>query len=420
MSSREDPSKQVVIVGGGIIGIACAHYLNEAGFQVTVVDKSEIGKACSFRNCGLICPSHVLPLAEPGTVQATIMSMLSGGGAFKIRPRVDLRLWRWFLNFWKRCNREDMLESARAIQPLLTSSHHIYEDLLGSGSIECEYRTEGLMFVYKNQQAFNSYSPTNDLLSSQFNEPARRLETKELVEFEPSLKGDLAGAWLYESDAHLRPERLLSSWIDQLTQKGVSFIENCELQSIQHSQQQVQSIRAGGQELKGSHFVFATGAWTPLLKDLLGIYIPIQPGKGYSVTLPVPENSPRVPMIFPEHRVAVTPMESGLRLGSIMEFSGYDTSFKNDRLRLLTEGTKEYLRSPLTEVASEHWFGWRPMTYDTTPVIGNLPGRLNAFLATGHNMLGLSMAPATGLLIKELICGEKPHLDIAPYKVDRW
>ena len=182
----------------------------------------------------------------------------------------------------------------------------------------------------------------------------------------------------------------------------------------------VTAARLEDQTLEGDLFLIATGAWTPQLAKILRCRIPIEPGKGYSVTMPRPVPCPTVPLIFPEHRVAVTPLEHDLRLGSIMEFVGYDSSIRPARLRLLTDGAAQYLRCPLPSEFSETWYGWRPMTYDSTPVIGPCPGFSNVYLATGHNMLGLSMAPATGRLISEIMAGTTPHLPTHCYSASRF
>ena len=172
--------------------------------------------------------------------------------------------------------------------------------------------------------------------------------------------------------------------------------------------------------MEADEYVVATGALTPRLNEWLGCQIPIQPGKGYSMTMAHPSICPKYPMLLPEHRVAVTPMESVYRLGSIMEFAGYDESLRESRLRLLTEGASHYLREPRGTPVDETWFGWRPMTPDSRPVIDHSPTMSNLVIAAGHNMLGLSMAPGTGRLVSELVTGAEPHLDPAPYAVSRF
>ena len=172
--------------------------------------------------------------------------------------------------------------------------------------------------------------------------------------------------------------------------------------------------------IEASHLVVATGALTPRLAKSIGWSAPIQPGKGYSLTMPRPAVCPEIPMIFPETRVAVTPFDAGYRLGSTMEFAGYDESLNPKRLNLLREGAEPYLIEPFCEPVETTWFGWRPMTWDGVPIIGSCPGRRRVILAAGHNMLGLSMAPSTGKLVAELIEGKQPHVDPRPYSPERF
>ena len=180
------------------------------------------------------------------------------------------------------------------------------------------------------------------------------------------------------------------------------------------------SARTEQGELAADVFIVAAGAWTPLLNEQLGCRVPIQPGKGYSLTMPRPAVCPQIPLIFPETRVAVTPFQSGYRLGSTMEFAGYDESIRPERLQLLKDGAAPYLREPYCEPVVEEWYGWRPMTYDSLPIIDRSPRYENVFIAAGHNMLGLSMAPATGKLVAELVSGTAPHVDPKPYRVGRF
>lgn len=410
---------KVVVIGGGVIGVSSAYYLSEAGHEVTVVDKGTIGGACSHGNCGLVCPSHVLPLAEPGALRDAFRALLNPRGAFRIRPRFDANLWRWLWNFARRCSQERMLESGRAIQPLLRSSLELYQSLVNDQDLECEWQKQGLLFVYRNSRALDRYEPSAELLASEFEEKPQKLVGDALLEHEPALSREVAGAWYFEHDAHLRPDRLLASWRRLLERRGVSFIEHAALESLDSRSSRVHAALAGGRRLDADHFVVATGAWTPHLAEILGFCIPIEPGKGYSVTAPAPDDGPRTPMIFPETHVVVTPMDTGLRIGSMMEFSGYDDSLCADRLQMLVDGAAPFLRDPLPTPQLERWFGWRPMTWDSTPVIGPCPGLGNVQLAVGHNMLGISMAPATGRLISELVSGVPPHLDPTPYRAER-
>ena len=413
-------SGHVIVIGGGVIGTACAYYLSRAGWAVTVLDRGEFGRGCSHANCGLICPSHVLPLAEPGAAWRAFKSLFRKDAPFSIKPRIDLALWGWLLKFARRCNTRAMLKAGRAIQALLTSSRALYDELMRAEALDCEWETRGLLFVFLTEAGMKHYEPTVKLQQELFGLAAQRYDSAGLVEFEPALKPGLAGGWHYPSDAHLRPDRLLSAWRRVLEARGVAIREHCEVKGFTSDAGRARAAVTARGELPAEAFVVATGAWTPFLNRALGCRVPIQPGKGYSITMPRPARCPAVPLIFEEHRVAVTPMRSGYRLGSTMEFAGYDATLNRRRLDLLREGARHYLHEPFGEPVEEEWFGWRPMTYDSVPIIDRSPALCNVLIAAGHNMLGLSMAPATGRLVAELLSGVTPHINPTPYAVTRF
>jgi D-amino-acid dehydrogenase len=203
-------------------------------------------------------------------------------------------------------------------------------------------------------------------------------------------------------------------------ERGVEVREHSDVTGFVRDHGIAKAVRSKGGDFEADHFVVATGAWTPLLNRELGCRVPILPGKGYSITMPRPALCPTYPMIFEEDRVAVTPFATGYRLGSTMEFAGYDESLNRSRLALLTDAAKVYLKDPLAEPVEEEWWGWRPMTSDGLPVIDRSPAMRNLLIAAGHNMLGLSMATATGKLVAEMIGGANPHIDPAPYSLTRF
>lgn len=411
---------RVVVVGGGVIGAACAHYLLEQGFAVTVVEQGAFGSGCSRANCGFICPSHVLPLAGPGALRAALAALLRPGAPFSIRPRLDVELWRWLIAFRKRCNKPAMLSAGKAIQSLLDSSRRLYDELFDRRLLDAEHQRRGLLFVLKSPKAMEHFAAVDRLTREEFGVAARRLESDALVGFEPALVEGLAGGWHYEGDSHLRPDRLLTSWRRSLEQQKAVILEQTAMLGLESRGRRARGVETSGGTIPAAAVVVAAGAWTPQLSRSLGRRLPIQPGKGYSLTMQRPAICPTTPLLFEEHRVAVTPMESGFRLGSIMEFSGYDDSLPLRKLQLLRDGAKHYLREPLGAGEQAPWCGWRPMTPDSLPIIGRMPGWENVFVAAGHNMLGVSMAPATGKLIAELVAGEPSHLDPTPYSAERF
>jgi D-amino-acid dehydrogenase len=362
----------------------------------------------------------VLPLAVPGAVGSAVRSLLRSNAPLAIKPRFDPALWAWLFRFARRCNTPAMLAAGQAIQPLLKSSRALYATLMAQEPFDCEWQTRGLLFVFQTAAAMDHYAHTDRLLGESFGLAAKRYDGAALEALEPALKPGLAGAWHYEGDAHLRPDKLMASWKHILEARGVTILESCEMHGFIGEGGRARAIVTTSGELAGDQFVVATGAWTPLLKRHLGCRVPIQPGKGYSITMSRPARCPTLPLIFEEHRVAVTPLAASYRLGSTMEFAGYDSTLNPRRLDLLRDGARQYLQEPLGEMVQEEWFGWRPMTHDGVPIIDRSPALANVWIAAGHNMLGLSMAPATGKLVAELLDGRPPHLDPAPYSVSRF
>ena len=313
----------------------------------------------------------------------------------------------------------DMMEAGSARHALLQSSRELYEELIESEQLDCDWNTSGLFFVHQSKHHFEEYAKTDEMLRKEFGVGATPFEGDKLVEAEPSLKPGIGGGWLYETDAWIRPDKFMSALRVKLEAAGVEIKENCNVTSFTRQNGSAAALATSNGDLEGSTFVVATGAMTPFLNKHLGCNVPIQPGKGYSITMPRPSQCPTRPLIFEEHRVAVTPMSAGYRIGSTMEFAGYDSTVNRTRLGMLAKGAEHYLHEPHCKPVEEEWFGWRPMTWDGKPFIDKSPAMNNVWVAAGHNMLGVSMGTGTGKLIAELINGETPHVDPKPYSFDR-
>jgi D-amino-acid dehydrogenase len=411
---------RVVVVGAGVVGVACAHYLREAGLPVTLIDKGAVGMGCSHANCGFVCPSHVLPLAGPGAIGRTLRAFMQKDSPVAIRLRFDPSLWLWLVRFAFRCRRPAMLEAGRALQALLNSSRALYGELFRTGALDAEWQEEGMLLVFRTPREMDHYAHTDRLLAEEFDLPAKRYDGDAVRELEPALVAGLAGGWHYPTDAHLRPDRLLASWRALLVKRGVEVRENCPLTGFERAGRRVKAVLTPEGPIAADHVVVATGAWTPLLHRELGCRVPIVPGKGYSITMARPAVCPRRPIIFDEDRVAVTPMRSGYRLGSTMEFAGYDATLDRRRLEILRRAARRHLVEPEAEPVTEEWWGWRPMVPDGKPIIGRLPRFENVVVAAGHSMVGVAAAAGTGKLVSELLTGRPPHVDPAPYSPARF
>lgn len=319
-----------------------------------------------------------------------------------------------------RCNSQQVLTAGKHLQTILDASLGEYRRLLSEGDIQCEWEDKGLLYVFRSEHAMEEFARQDQMLSENFGVTAKRIESEELRRFEPGLRSGLAGAFHYPGDASVRPDLLNRSWTKQLQKEGVVFLENCEVKAIRKDLGRVVGISTSMGDLRADRFVFAMGAWSTHWEKELECPLPIQPGKGYSVTLEKPEGCPSHPMLFPEEKVGVSPFEQGMRLGSMMEFVGYNTSIPAKRIQQLKDAARKYLIASVEGEVMETWYGWRPMTWDSLPIIGRNKALPNTYFATGHNMLGLSLAPSTGRLISELVCGRKPHIDPKPYSPDRF
>jgi D-amino-acid dehydrogenase len=394
MNERAD----VIVVGGGVIGLACANALLDAGRSVRIVEQETVGSGASHGNCGLITPSHALPLNRPGMVRKALRWMWRADSPILVRPRLDFEFLAWGLRFARNCRVDRMRATMRGRAQLLETSRDLYVELIDKEGLACEWETLGLLEIFATGKAREAAEPTSRLLE-EHGIRAEPVEAEKLLEFEPALRDGLAGGRWFPRDAQVRPEQLVSELARIVRAKGARIDEGCAVRSLN--------------ELRARNVVLATGARAPEL-----CRVPIQPGKGYSVTAARPDPCPKLPLLLHESNMGITPWRSGYRLAGTMEFAGFDDRLRRPRLDALHAGARRYLRHGPVE-ATEEWCGWRPMTPDELPIIDRLPRHPNVLCALGHGMMGVSMAPATARLITDMVVGAEPFVDPAPYSLAR-
>ena len=412
-------SSDVLILGGGVIGLACAYYLLEAGRGVTVLEQGTAGCGSSHGNCGTLTPSHATPLAMPGVIGPALRAMLQPDAPLRIAPRLDVALWRWLFGFARRCNWADFRAATRAKAPLLTHSRRLIEELVRAESLDCEFESSGTLYVFRDAAAFE-HSRWLPRALAEIGLSIDTLDAARVHAMEPALKPGVVAGYFNPGDAHLRPDRYVAALARLVRAKGGVIEEGARIDGVAREGARIAHVHTSRGDFSGRDVVLALGAWSPMLARQLGIRLPIQPGKGYSITFTRPAQSPRFPLVLKERSICVTTWSSGYRLGSTMEFAGYDTSLNRTRLDALRRGAAEYLHEPEGPEIVEEWYGWRPMTPDDLPMLGRAPGVDNLVLATGHGMLGVSMSAVTGLLVSEVVTGKSPSLDLAPYDAARF
>jgi D-amino-acid dehydrogenase len=419
MASMGERKSDVLIVGGGVIGLACAWYLLRAGRSVTLLERGQPGDGASHGNCGTITPSHAPPLPEPGVIGRALKWMLKPDAPLYIRPRVDPALWRWLLKFMAHSNARDHARGARIRAGLLNASYEALGTLLDAAGIECGLQRSGLLYVFRSTQYLDAHAGLPESLQP-LGITAELWDGARMAREEPALRPGVTGGIWFPGDASLRPDQLVAGLTRAVREAGGEIVENTPVEGFEIEGERVTALRSGPRRWAADEVVLATGAWSPALARELGLRLPIQPGKGYSLTFARPALAPRRALVLKEPSVCVTTWADGFRLGSTMEFSGYDERLNPVRLAALRRGAAEFLHEPGAGEPVESWYGWRPMTWDDLPVIGRAPRLRNLVIASGHGMLGVSMAPVTGMLVRDLLLGRAPALDLEPLSPARF
>jgi len=419
----QDARSDVLIVGGGVIGLACGLALQGAGRDVTVLDAGTAGCGSSHGNCGTITPSHSLPLAAPGTIGRALRWMLTPDAPLYLRPRFDPSLWAWLARFAARCNHADWMRSAAVKVQLLEASRQALPEWVARYRLDCEFVPSGTVHAFRDGRALDEFGEDLRALG-EVGIACEHIGAAELLQAEPALRDGVVGGVCFPGDASLRPDRYVAELARALREAGGQVVERCAVESIEDKPGGV-AVHTSLGERGATDVLVATGAWSPRLARALSPTLDLlrgamQPGKGYSITYARPSLAPRRPLVLHERSVCVTTWEDGYRLGSTMEFSGFDDTLNRRRLDALERGAREYLREPLGPSKREEWFGWRPMTFDDLPIIGRAPGASHLWLATGHGMLGVSMSVATAGLVADLVTGRAPRIDPTPFRLERF
>ncbi len=404
----------VLILGAGVIGLACALSLLQRGVTVRLLDRGTPGCGSSHGNCGTITPSHAEPLFMPGMVGKALRWMLRKDAPFYVSPRPDPQRLRWLLGFARRCNWRDFERVAECRASILQYSRHLLGKWVAEEGLDCAFRETGTLYVYRDASALAADAWHGELLDRLGIEVQRKTGA-EVEAMEPALRPGVAGGELHPGDAHLRPDRLLAELARRVRELGGIVEQDTEVTGMKLNAGRIESVTSSRGDFAAEHIVLAMGAWSPKLAATLGLRLPMQPGKGYSITTSCPPVCPNRPLTLHEASVCVTSWPDGFRIGSTMEFSGYSEGINRLRLDALKRGAARYLHHPWGDTVKEEWWGWRPMCVDELPLIGPSSRWSNLHLATAHGMMGMGMSAATGELVAAGILGQPAEIDPVPY-----
>ncbi len=411
---------KVGIIGGGIIGLSSAYYLQKSGHQVTVIDQSDLSDGCSYGNAGMIVPSHFIPLAAPGMIAKGIRWMFNSSSPFYVKPQLNFELLKWGYQFYKKSNSNHVERSAPALKEISLLSKAMYQQLVKELPFDFGYHERGLMMLYQTKEAEHEERETAAMANG-YGIDARILSLEEVQALEPEVKVKARGGILFPGDAHLTPQVFMNGLRDYLKEK-ISFQTNTEVIDFEIENNKIKTVQTN----KGDHafdaVVIACGSWSGLVAKKLDLNLPMQAGKGYSFTLPEVTKNIRIPSILLEGRVAVTPMGNSLRFGGTMEITGVDHSINMNRVKGIVNTISQFYPELKVEIppAEKIWHGLRPCSPDGLPYIGRAKKFSNLILATGHSMLGVSLGPGTGKLISEIIDEQNTSADLKMFDPERF
>ena len=401
--------------------MSTAYYLNKAGHRVTIFDKGNLQDNCSIGNAGMIVPSHIIPLAAPGMISKGIRWMFNSKSPFYVRPRLNGDLIKWGLKFYAHANVKHVERSIPALKEISTLSKNLYRQLAEEKIFDFGYQERGLLMLYQTSETEKEEAEAAHL-ANKYGVEAHVLSLAEIQRLEPEVRVKAKGGIYFPGDAHLTPQLLISKLIQYLQKEGVTIFANTDVADFIVKGEKILSAQVKQEHYNFDEFVIATGAWSGIFCSKLKIDLPMQSGKGYSFTLDNVAKNVRIPSLLLEGRVAVTPMGSSLRFGGTMEINGTDRSINMNRVKGIVETIPNYYPEMVVEVPDPKmiWNGLRPCSPDGLPYIGRSGKYKNLIIATGHSMMGLSLGPATGKLVSELVNETQTSMDISKFNPERF
>ncbi len=414
--------KNIYIIGGGIIGLFSAYYLEKQGHQISIVEQTDLTDGCSFGNAGMVVPSHIIPLAAPGMISKGLKMLFNSQSPFYIKPRLSGSLVKWGYHFYKASTEKHVQYAIPILRDISLLSRKLYTELAQESFFDFGFKEKGLLMLYKTESAEKEEMKTAHI-ANKVGIEAHILSAKEVQALETEVKLNVRGGVYFPKDAHLTPQVLIKEIIKYLKNKGVEVLDKTEVKGFEKQNGSVQSIITSKGKLENiDAMILSVGAWSPILMEQLGISLPLQSGKGYSFTLKNREKNVQIPSILTEAKVAVTPMGSDLRFAGTMEITDIDLSIDMQRVSGIANAIPKYYPEIKVQIPEkqEIWKGLRPCSPDGLPYIGRSKHLKNLVIATGHAMMGISLAPATGKLVQELIDNQPLSMEIGAFSPNRF
>lgn len=409
---------KVTILGAGVIGLCSALACARRGMSVQIIEqKPRQRDGCSFGNAGMIVPSHFIPLAAPGMVKLGLKWMWNPQSPFYIKPRFNLDLLNWGLEFWKASTQRRVDAAAPVLRDLSLLSRQCFEELdLDFGLVK-----KGLLMLCKQQHTLDEEAKMA-ATANKLGIPAEVLDAKATAALDPQVTMDICGSVFFPKDCHLAPDRFIAAVESELHRLGVAIFWDTAVKGFATEAGRLRAIETSRGLIETQEVVLCGGVWSEGLAKDLHLKLPMQAGKGYSLTLTQPAQLPELCSICTEARLAVTPMNGALRVGGTMELAGLSETISKERVRGITQSFTRYFpafqESAFADI--QPWSGLRPVSPDGMPYLGRTARWKNLTIATGHAMMGLSLAPATGQIVANLLADEPSPVALNLMSPDRF
>ena len=397
---------RVVVVGGGVIGLAVAHALRRRGAEVTVVDRDRCGASASWGNTGWVTPGLAAPVPAPGVVRQALRWMLDRESPFLVRPRLTPAFLAWCVRFWRATSEARYGDGLRATLDLARPTTELFDALRADG-VRFEMHSDGLLYLVRSADALAGWRAMyEELAQLGFDGQVTELDGAEVRAIEPSVGDHVAAGLLARVERHVRPETLTAGLAASLRAAGARLEEEAEVTALRPARGGWRvETRAGA--IEADRAVVAAGVWTRELLAPLGLRLPFEAAKGYSITVPANGDGPRHPLYLTEIKVGVSPFEGAVRLAGTLELAGLDLRLNRRRIDAIAAHASAYLNGSLAHGPTVEWAGLRPLTADGLPVIGAVPGHRGLYVATGHHLLGITLAPATAEALAPLVLEDR-------------
>jgi D-amino-acid dehydrogenase len=369
----------------------------------------------------MIVPSHFIPLAAPGMVALGLKWMWNPESPFYIKPRLDLDLIAWAWRFMRSATRAHVDQCAPLIRDLSLASRALFEELSSLPGNDFGLVKRGLVMLCKTQHALDDEAGMAATANG-LGVPAEVLDAKGVAKLDPGVTADVAGGVYFPKDCHLTPGRFMAGLLAECERMGVAFRWGTEVNGVIYNGRVLEAVETSAGEMTADEFVLCGGSWSPELVKALRVSLPMQAGKGYSLTVPKPRQLPELCSIFTEARVAVTPMGSSLRFGGTMEIAGLNEDITARRVKGIVKAVPNYFPefTPADFEGIQPWRGLRPCSPDGMPYMGRFAAYENLSTASGHAMMGLSLGPISGQLMSEVLSDEPTSLPLKLMNPDRF